>query len=209
MIIEQSQHIIDEISKVFIGKDEIIKKVLMTIYAGGHILLNDTPGTGKTTLALAFSKALGLDYKRIQFTTDTLPSDIVGFTMLNNENDNAYFPFDIYKNEKWDIEHITSITDDIPKQKSSWLNDAKVFIDTSKEDGKELKTRADTCDCENDTEFEALFTDIVNHFNFHLKDGDINDISNLALLDSETNRGYKNAVFPLKRKIEILAHACH
>ena len=77
------------------------------------------------------------------------------------------------------------------------------------EDGKELKTRADTCDCENDTEFEALFTDIVNHFNFHLKDGDINDISNLALLDSETNRGYKNAVFPLKRKIEILAHACH
>lgn len=91
MIIEQSQHIIDEISKVFIGKDEIIKKVLMTIYAGGHILLNDTPGTGKTTLALAFSKALGLDYKRIQFTTDTLPSDIVGFTMLNNETQKFEF----------------------------------------------------------------------------------------------------------------------
>ena len=54
MIIEQSQHIIDEVSKVFIGKDEIIKKVLITIYAGGHILLNDAPGTGKTTLALAF-----------------------------------------------------------------------------------------------------------------------------------------------------------
>ena len=91
MIIEQSQHIIDEISKVFIGKDEIIKKLLMTIYAGGHILLNDTPGTGKTTLALAFSKALGLDYKRIQFTTDTLPSDIVGFTMLNNETQKFEF----------------------------------------------------------------------------------------------------------------------
>ena len=91
MIIEQSQHIIDEISKVFIGKDEIIKKELMTIYAGGHILLNDTPGTGKTTLALAFSKALGLDYKRIQFTTDTLPSDIVGFTMLNNETQKFEF----------------------------------------------------------------------------------------------------------------------
>ena len=85
MIIEQSQHIIDEVSKVFIGKDEIIKKVLMTIYAGGHILLNDAPGTGKTTLALAFSKALGLDYKRIQFTTDTLPSDITGFTMFNRQ----------------------------------------------------------------------------------------------------------------------------
>ena len=48
-------------------------------------MLNDAPGTGKTTLALAFSKALGLDYKRIQFTTDTLPSDINGFTMFNRQ----------------------------------------------------------------------------------------------------------------------------
>ncbi|WP_323595395.1 DUF262 domain-containing protein [Aliarcobacter butzleri] len=124
-------------------------------------------------------------------------------TMLNNENDNAYFPFDIYKNEKWDIEHITSITDAIPKQKSSWLNDAKVFIDVTEEEGVQLKTRADTCDCENDVVFEALFKDIVKHFNSHLEDEDINDISNLALLDSETNRGYKNAVFPLKRKTII------
>ncbi|MFW2585613.1 DUF262 domain-containing protein [Aliarcobacter butzleri] len=124
-------------------------------------------------------------------------------TMLNNENDNAYFPFDIYKNERWDIEHITSITDTIPKQKNSWLNDAKVFIDVSKEDGKKLKNRADTCDCEDDIEFEVLFKDIVKHFNFYLEGEDINDISNLALLDSETNRGYKNAVFPLKRKTII------
>lgn len=85
MIIEQSQHIIDEVSMVFIGKDDIVRKVLMAIYAGGHVLLEDSPGTGKTTLALAFSKALGLDYKRIQFTTDTLPSDITGFSLLNNE----------------------------------------------------------------------------------------------------------------------------
>ena len=55
MIIEQSQHIIDEVSKVFIGKDEIIKKVLMTIYAGGHILLNDAPGTGKTMIVKALA----------------------------------------------------------------------------------------------------------------------------------------------------------
>ncbi len=124
-------------------------------------------------------------------------------TMLNNEKDNAYFPFDIYKNEKWDIEHITSITDAIPKQKPQWLNDAKAFIDDEKTKGKELKKRADNCNCEDDTEFEALFKDIVQHFNSHLDDEDINDISNLALLDSETNRGYKNAVFPLKRKTII------
>jgi hypothetical protein len=123
--------------------------------------------------------------------------------MLNNEKDNAYFPFDIYKNEKWDIEHITSITDAIPKQKPEWLNDAKAFIDDEKTEGKELKKRADNCNCEDDTEFEALFKDIIQHFNSHLDDEDINDISNLALLDSETNRGYKNAVFPLKRKTII------
>lgn len=85
MIIEQSEHIVREVRKAFIGKDEIIKKVLMTIYAGGHILLEDSPGVGKTTLALAFSRAIGLDYKRIQFTTDTLPSDITGFTMFNRQ----------------------------------------------------------------------------------------------------------------------------
>jgi MoxR-like ATPase len=83
MIMEQSQQIIGEIKKVFIGKDEIVEKVLMTIYAGGHILLEDAPGVGKTTLALAFSRALGLSYKRIQFTPDTMPSDITGFTVYN------------------------------------------------------------------------------------------------------------------------------
>ena len=83
MIIEQSEQVMKEIKKVFIGKDEIIEKVLMAIYAGGHILLEDAPGVGKTTLALAFSRALGLSYKRIQFTPDTMPSDITGFSVYN------------------------------------------------------------------------------------------------------------------------------
>ena len=78
MIVEQSKAILAEVSKAFIGKNEIVKKVLMTIYAGGHILLEDCPGVGKTTLAVAFSKTLGLSSKRIQFTPDLLPSDITG-----------------------------------------------------------------------------------------------------------------------------------
>ena len=89
MIVEQSKRIIAEVSKGFIGSRDIIEKVLMTIYAGGHILLEDCPGVGKTTLAVSFSKALGLNNKRIQFTTDTLPSDITGFTMFNRER-NAF-----------------------------------------------------------------------------------------------------------------------
>lgn len=86
MVIEQSENIIGEVKKAFTGKDEIIKKVLMAIYAGGHVLLEDSPGMGKTTLALAFSKALGLSYNRIQFTSDTLPSDIVGYTVFNRQS---------------------------------------------------------------------------------------------------------------------------
>lgn len=93
MIIEQSQQVMREVKKVFIGKDEIIEKVLMTIYAGGHILLEDAPGVGKTSLALGFSRALGISYKRIQFTPDTMPSDITGFSVYNkNTGDLEYKP---------------------------------------------------------------------------------------------------------------------
>ena len=62
-------------------------KVLTAILAGGHILLEDVPGVGKTTLALAFSKVLGIDYKRVQFTSDTMPSDIIGFSLFDKGED--------------------------------------------------------------------------------------------------------------------------
>lgn len=91
MIIEQSKQIIEEIEKVIAGKREIIEKVLMTIYASGHILLEDNPGVGKTTLAVAFSRALGMDCKRVQFTPDTMPSDIVGFTMYDSASEQFKF----------------------------------------------------------------------------------------------------------------------
>jgi len=125
-------------------------------------------------------------------------------TMLSSKKDNSYFPFEIYKNENWDIEHITSVKDTIPdKNRTEWLNDAKIYIDISQRNASKLFKRADSCDCNNDMEFRSLFEDIVAHFNSGIKDEDINDISNLSLLDSETNRGYKNAVFPFKRKTII------
>ena len=125
-------------------------------------------------------------------------------TMLNSEKDNSYFPFDLFKNEKWDIEHITSVKDAIPdKNRKDWLKDAIAFIDDSKSEGKKLKERAILCECDDEEEFKVLFEQIVMHFNSDINDEDINDISNLTLLDSETNRGYKNAVFPFKRKTII------
>lgn len=78
-----------EVSTVIKGKDEVIRKVIMAILASGHVLLEDVPGLGKTTLAKAFSKALGFANKRIQFTPDTMPSDIVGMSIYN-EQTNAF-----------------------------------------------------------------------------------------------------------------------
>ncbi len=85
MIIEKSEEIVSAIGNVLVGKKDVIRKVLMAIYAKGNILLEDTPGVGKTTLALAFAKALGLDFKRVQFTPDTMPSDITGFSVYNGD----------------------------------------------------------------------------------------------------------------------------
>lgn len=84
--------VMQEIKKVIVGKDEIIEKVLMAILAGGHILIEDIPGVGKTTLALAISKAMQLDYRRMQFTPDVLPSDVVGFQMLTHDGRTQYHP---------------------------------------------------------------------------------------------------------------------
>lgn len=85
IIISQASDIISEVKKAVIGKDEVILKVLLAMISGGHILLEDIPGVGKTTMALAFSKALSLDYKRMQFTPDVLPSDVTGFNIFNKQ----------------------------------------------------------------------------------------------------------------------------
>ena len=75
--------VIDEIEKVVKGKRDIIELVYAAILAGGHILLDDIPGVGKTTLATAFARSLDMSYNRVQFTPDVLPSDIMGFSMYN------------------------------------------------------------------------------------------------------------------------------
>ena len=78
---EITRNVLAEVKKAIVGKDDVISKVWIALLAEGHVLLEDVPGVGKTTMALAFSRALGLDTKRIQFTPDTMPSDIIGFSM--------------------------------------------------------------------------------------------------------------------------------
>lgn len=78
--------IVREVSKVIVGKDETVIKILLAILAGGHILMEDIPGVGKTTMAVSMSKALGLEYNRVQFTPDVLPSDITGYSIYDKSS---------------------------------------------------------------------------------------------------------------------------
>lgn len=127
-------------------------------------------------------------------------------TMLKTAQDNSYFPYDLYKDKKgkWGVKHITSIKEGIPdKNKREWIEDVIPFIDISKRKGKRIKKLAESCNYEDEIQFKDVFEQIIDYFNEYINDDDINDITNLALLDSKITKGYKNAIFPLKRKIII------
>mgnify|MGYP000445821600 FL=1 len=90
---ETAKAVMEEVARVVTGKDDCIKKAFAAILAGGHILIEDVPGVGKTTLAVAFSKVMGLENHRVQFTPDVLPADILGFNMYRKETgDFVYYP---------------------------------------------------------------------------------------------------------------------
>ena len=78
---EKINEILEQIETVIVGKNDVMERILMAILAGGHVLMEDVPGVGKTTTAMAFARTLGLETRRVQFTSDTMPSDIIGFSV--------------------------------------------------------------------------------------------------------------------------------
>ena len=78
--------ILQEIETVIVGKRENVEKILMAVLAGGHVLMEDVPGVGKTTTAMTFAKVLGLQTRRVQFTSDTVPSDIIGYSVYDKDS---------------------------------------------------------------------------------------------------------------------------
>ena len=89
----------EQVGRIILGKDEQIKEIMLSFLANGHILLEDIPGVGKTTLALAFSKAMSLEYKRVQFTPDVMPSDLTGFSIYRRESEQfVYQPGSVFCN---------------------------------------------------------------------------------------------------------------
>jgi len=83
--------ILHEIEKVVVGKNENVEKIMMAVLAGGHVLMEDVPGTGKTTTAMTFAKVLGMDTRRVQFTSDTMPSDILGYSVYEKATGDFVF----------------------------------------------------------------------------------------------------------------------
>lgn len=82
---EKGKLVLEEVKKAIVGKDEVLKLILTTILADGHILLEDLPGLAKTLMAKSFARALGVEFTRVQFTPDLLPSDILGVSVFNQK----------------------------------------------------------------------------------------------------------------------------
>lgn len=89
--------VLEQVNQVILGKEREITEILLAFLANGHVLLEDIPGVGKTTLALAFSKTMELDYRRIQFTPDVLPSDLTGFSIYRRDEERfVYQPGSVF-----------------------------------------------------------------------------------------------------------------
>ena len=82
-----AQEAVEQVNQVVLGKEKEVKEAMLAFLSNGHILLEDIPGVGKTTMALAFSKVLGLEFKRVQFTPDVMPSDLTGFSIYRKEEE--------------------------------------------------------------------------------------------------------------------------
>lgn len=91
LFVDFKEKIINNVSKVIIGKEKEIELILVAFLSGGHVLLEDIPGTGKTVMVKSFSKTLNLPFKRIQFTPDLLPSDITGINFYNQKTEDFQF----------------------------------------------------------------------------------------------------------------------
>ena len=142
------------LNEYFIGKQDVIEDLLICLLAGGHVLLEDVPGVGKTTLAKTLAKAVSLDFGRIQFTPDTLPSDVTGLSVLNMKTGD-------FEYREGAIMHQILLADEInrtsPKTQASLLEamaEGRVTVDGKE---KELPTPFMVIATQNPVEFVGTY----------------------------------------------------
>ncbi|AIE83847.1 AAA family ATPase [Fimbriimonas ginsengisoli] len=117
-IASHAQAIIDEVERVIVGKRGTVRKAVLTLMCDGHVLLEDIPGVGKTTLAKALAKSIGGDFRRIQFTPDLLPSDVTGSSIFNQrESEFEFRPGPVFGN----VVLVDEINRATPKTQSALL----------------------------------------------------------------------------------------
>lgn len=98
-LVEKAREVVRQVAQVILGKEKEIREIMLAFLANGHVLLEDIPGVGKTTLAIAFSRAMELEYKRVQFTPDVMPSDLTGFSIYRGEEERfVYQPGSVFCN---------------------------------------------------------------------------------------------------------------
>ncbi len=126
---ELMNELVNQVQKVIIGKETAVKMLITSLISGGHVLIEDVPGTGKTTLAMALSKATSLSCRRVQFTPDVMASDITGFTMYNKATEKFEYRKGLIMTNVFIADEINRTS---PKTQSSLLEameEKKVTVD--------------------------------------------------------------------------------
>jgi MoxR-like ATPase len=97
-LVQKQKALKEEIAKIIVGQDEVVNQIVLSIFSGGHALLVGVPGLAKTLMVNTISQALGLDFKRIQFTPDLMPSDILGSEILDESRSFKFLKGPIFSN---------------------------------------------------------------------------------------------------------------
>ncbi|HOO75285.1 MAG TPA: MoxR family ATPase [Tepiditoga sp.] len=198
-----SEKIVSNVSQVIKGKDEKIKIVLATFFSGGHILLEDVPGTGKTMLSRALAVSMGLDFKRIQFTPDLLPSDLTGLYIYDKNKDT----FDLKKGPVFtDILLGDEINRATPRTQSALLEamaEKQISIDgITHKLGNEFFVIA----TQNPVEYEGTFPlpeAQLDRFSVKLSIGYANSAEEIKMLSSQQKSHPIDSIKPVAEKEEI------